>query len=84
MDDPNDYAYARITEFKHLSGQAHPQTSLVYGYPTEEGDPYYPVPRAENQALYRKYQAEANPLRHVTFVGRLATRRYDDLDQVVG
>ncbi len=80
---PNDYAYTRITEFKYLTGQTHPQTSLVYEYPTAEGDPYYPVPRAENQALYKKYQADADALEHVTFVGRLATYRYYNMDQVV-
>jgi UDP-galactopyranose mutase len=80
---PNDYAYTRTTEFKYLTGQAHPQTSLVYEYPTDKGDPYYPVPRAENQALYKKYQAEADALEHVTFVGRLATYRYYNMDQVV-
>lgn len=80
---PNDYAYTRITEFKHLTGQSHPQTSLVYEYPTAEGDPYYPVPRSENQALYKRYQADADRLEHVTFVGRLATYRYYNMDQVV-
>ncbi len=80
---PNDYAYTRITEFKHLTGQTHPQTSLVYEYPTDTGDPYYPVPRAENQALYKRYQADADALEHVTFVGRLATYRYYNMDQVV-
>jgi UDP-galactopyranose mutase len=37
----------RITEFKHLTGQAHPEMSIVYGFPQSEGDPYYPIPRAE-------------------------------------
>jgi UDP-galactopyranose mutase len=80
---PNDHAYTRITEFKHLTGQARPRTSLVYEYQTAEGDPYYPVPRAENQALYKRYQADADALEHVTFVGRLATYRYYNMDQVV-
>ena len=47
---PNDYGYTRITEFKHITGQAHPKTSVVYEYPRAEGDPYYPVPRPENAA----------------------------------
>ena len=51
---PNDYAYTRITEFKHLTGQQHPRTTIVYEYPRAEGDPYYPMPRPENAALYRK------------------------------
>src|SRR5688500_2194061 len=81
---PNDYAYTRITEFKHITGQRHPTTSIVYEYPRADGDPYYPVPRAENAALYERYQAEAERLTDVTFVGRLATYRYYNMDQVVG
>src|SRR4051812_28160617 len=45
---PNDYAYTRVTEFKHLTGQEHPKTALVYEFPQGEGDPYYPIPRPEN------------------------------------
>jgi UDP-galactopyranose mutase len=81
---PNDNAYTRITEFKHLTGQAHACTSIVYEYPCGEGDPYYPVPRAENAALYKRYEAEAEQLDNVSFVGRLATYRYYNMDQVVG
>lgn len=80
---PNDYAYTRITEFKVLTGQQHPQTSVVYEYPRGDGDPYYPVPRPENTALYRKYEAEAEALDDVSFVGRLATYKYYNMDQVV-
>jgi UDP-galactopyranose mutase len=81
---PNDYGYTRISEFKHITGQEHPTTSVVYEYPCAEGDPYYPVPRPENAELYRKYEAEAEVTPNVTFVGRLATYRYYNMDQVVG
>jgi UDP-galactopyranose mutase len=80
---PNEHAYTRVTEFKHLTGQEHPKTSLVYEYPRAEGDPYYPVPRAENAELYRKYQALAEATPKVHFVGRLATYKYYNMDQVV-
>jgi UDP-galactopyranose mutase len=80
---PNDYGYTRISEFKHITGQEHPTTSVVYEYPQAEGDPYYPVPRPENAQLYRKYEAEADAMRNVTFVGRLATYKYYNMDQVV-
>ena len=76
--------YTRVTEFKHLTGQTHPQTSICYEYPSAEGDPYYPVPRPENAALYRRYQALADSAPHVAFVGRLATYKYYNMDQVVG
>jgi UDP-galactopyranose mutase len=76
--------YTRITEYKHLTGQVHERTSITYEYPTAEGDPYYPVPRPENQALFKKYEALALGQPEVTFVGRLATYRYYNMDQVVG
>ena len=76
--------YTRITEYKHLTGQAHARTSITYEYPSADGDPYYPVPRPENQALFKKYEALAIGQPDVTFVGRLATYRYYNMDQVVG
>lgn len=81
---PNDHAYTRITEFKHLTGQRCCGTSIVREYPQAEGEPYYPIPRDENEALFKRYEtlAEAEP--NVTFVGRLAQYRYYNMDQVVG
>ncbi len=84
INHPNEHAYTRVTEFKYLTGQAHPKTSVVYEHPTDQGDPYYPVPRAENAELYRRYKALADVTPHVRFVGRLATYRYYNMDQVVG
>jgi UDP-galactopyranose mutase len=81
---PNDHAYTRITEFKHLTGQQHPGTSIVREYPQAEGDPYYPVPRAENEVLFKRYEALAARETRVMFVGRLAQYRYYNMDQVVG
>ena len=80
---PNDYAYTRCTEFKYLTGQEHAKTSVVYEIPQAEGDPYYPVPRPENAELYRKYQRLAQETAGVHFVGRLATYKYYNMDQVV-
>ncbi len=76
--------YTRITEYKHLTGQQHKKTSVTYEYPAAEGDPYYPVPRPENAELFRRYQALADRTPDVHFVGRLATYRYYNMDQVVG
>lgn len=81
---PQTEAYTRVTEYKHLTGQHHPKTSLTYEYPSETGDPYYPVPRPENEALYKRYEALARATPDVWFVGRLATYRYYNMDQVVG
>jgi UDP-galactopyranose mutase len=80
---PNEHAYTRITEFKYLTGQRHPKTSIVFEYPKEEGDPYYPVPRPENAELYRRYQLLASREQNVLFAGRLATYKYYNMDQVV-
>ncbi|MBV9672582.1 MAG: UDP-galactopyranose mutase, partial [Verrucomicrobia bacterium] len=81
---PNDYGYTRITEMKYLTGQKHPKTSIIYEFPQSEGDPYYPVPRPENASLYRQYQQLADQTPGVYFVGRLASYRYYNMDQVVG
>ena len=80
---PNEQPYTRVTEFKYLTGQKHSKTSVVFEYPKAEGDPYYPVPRPENAELYRKYQILAAEMTNVHFVGRLATYKYYNMDQVV-
>jgi UDP-galactopyranose mutase len=79
-----DVPYTRITEYKYLTGQTAPKTSITYEYPSAVGDPYYPIPRPENQALFKRYEALAVAERDVVFVGRLATYRYYNMDQVVG
>jgi UDP-galactopyranose mutase len=81
---PNDFEFTRITEFKHLTGQLHSGTSIVREYPTDVGDPYYPVPRPDNEALFKRYEALAEQEADVTFVGRLAQYRYYNMDQCVG
>jgi len=78
------YPYTRISEYKYLTGQTAAKTSITYEYPSAEGDPYYPIPRPENQALFKRYEALAIAQSDVTFVGRLATYRYYNMDQVVG
>ena len=87
---PNDHAYTRITEQKHITGQAHQRTTLVTEYPrrhvANETEPYYPIPRAENRALYARYAEAASelPRGSVFFAGRLADYRYYNMDQAVG
>jgi UDP-galactopyranose mutase len=80
---PNDYSFTRITEFKHITGQKHSKTSVVYEFPKADGDPYYPIPRAENNELYKKYQLLTLNSPNTWFVGRLATYKYYNMDQVV-
>ena len=81
---PQDEPYTRVTEYKHLTGQAHSKTSLTFEYPAETGDPYYPIPQVEQQQRFKAYERLANELTRVRFIGRLATYRYYNMDQVVG
>lgn len=80
---PMSKDFTRITEFKHLTGQKAAGTSIVREFPRADGDPYYPIPRPENEALFKRYQALADQEEKVTFVGRLAQYRYYNMDQVV-
>jgi UDP-galactopyranose mutase len=75
--------YTRTTEYKHLTGQTHAKTIVSREYPQATGDPYYPIPRADNRALYERYRKLAAREANVTFVGRLAEYRYYNMDQVV-
>jgi UDP-galactopyranose mutase len=81
---PNDHEFTRITEFKHLTGQSCAGTSIVREYPQSEGEPYYPIPRPETEALFKRYQELARQESDISFVGRLAQYRYYNMDQVVG
>ena len=80
---PNEQLYTRVTEFKYLTGQEHPKTSIVYEFPKSQGDAYYPVPRKENAELYARYKELADATPNVHFVGRLATYKYYNMDQIV-
>ena len=80
---PNEQLYTRVTEFKYLTGQEHAKTSIVYEFPKSQGDAYYPVPRKENAELYARYKTLADTTPNVHFVGRLATYKYYNMDQIV-
>jgi UDP-galactopyranose mutase len=79
---PNEHLYTRVTEFKYLTGQEHSKTSIVYEFPENGGDPYYPVPRPENHEIYKQYKQLADATPGVHFIGRLATYKYYNMDQV--
>jgi UDP-galactopyranose mutase len=84
---PNDHDFTRIVEIKHATGQKLPATTIVREYPQDYGpgrEPYYPIPAPDAKALYQKYADRAASEKKVTFVGRLATYRYYNMDQVVG
>jgi len=76
--------WTRKTEFKHLTGQQHPWTAICTEYPSAEGDPYYPVPQEDSEALAARYRRMARALHHVWIGGRLGAYQYYNMDQVVG
>ncbi len=85
VNEPSeDVPFTRTTEFKHLTGQQAPVTTIVREYPRAEGDPYYPIPRPANAELYERYRALAAGVPDTWFVGRLATYKYYNMDQCVG
>ena len=80
---PNDYEFTRITEFKYLTGQVHQKTTIAYEYPTVEGEPDYPIFNPHFLEKYDEYKNLSNTTPNVVFVGRLATYKYYNMDQVV-
>jgi UDP-galactopyranose mutase len=82
---PGDEPFTRITEPKHATGQESAGTTIIREYPVSVGEPYYPVPRERNAAIYAKYLAlaEREKEKDVHFVGRLANYRYINMDQTV-
>ena len=84
---PNDHDFTRIVEIKHATGQKIGSTTIVREYPQAFGpgrEPYYPIPAPDAKGLYVKYAERAAAEKNVSFVGRLATYRYYNMDQVVG
>lgn len=81
---PQTEDFTRISEYKHMTGQIHPRTAITREYPSAEGDPYYPILHPESAAIFKRYEALAAATPDVWFVGRLATFRYYNMDQVTG
>ena len=85
---PNDNDFTRITEFKHITGQKHHNTTIAYEFPEEyligKNDPYYPIPNEENHLKFNKYIELASKEKNVFFTGRLANYKYYNMDETVG
>ncbi|MEW5313402.1 MAG: hypothetical protein WDW38_004973 [Sanguina aurantia] len=80
--------YTRIVEYKHKPNQpvevyGKKGTVIFKEYSVDHGDPYYPVPNPDNQALYEKYRDMASNEPGVCFVGRLASYKYFNMDQAI-
>lgn len=79
---PNDYDYTRITEFKHFLKNSTAKTVIAKEFSSAQGNPSYPIPTAENVALYQKYAALAGKTNTI-FAGRLGRYQYYSMDQIV-
>ena len=73
--------FTRIIEYKHFGNQISDKTTIVKEYTVDEGEPYYPVPNEKNMKIYEMYRKEAEKLKNVHFVGRLANYKYFNMDQ---
>lgn len=86
---PNNYEWTRITEFKHFLNKQEMSTTIAYEYPQKFikniNEPYYPIPRKENEEQYKKYLSETKKIENsVIFIGRLAEYKYFNMDEIVG
>lgn len=78
--------YTRVIEYKHLPYVENSKNSnsiIIREYPSEIGEPYYPIPSKENQELYEKYQQLAKESKSVHMIGRLANYKYFNMDQAI-
>lgn len=78
-----DEKYTRITEYRHLTGQKANSTSLIYEYPTFDGEPYYPITNKEGNTITKLYLDESKKIKQTQFIGRLAENKYYNMDGIV-
>lgn len=84
---PCNYDYTRIHEYKHYLNDKSDKTVIAKEY-SEFFEPgknkrYYPIPKKENEELYKKYSEEADKLKNIYFLGRLADYKYYDIDKCI-
>jgi len=84
---PNEYEFTRITEYKHITGQENFFSTIAIEFPEEyiigKNEPYYPIPKLENNKIYNMYRAESNKYKSILFLGRLSDYKYYNMDQIV-
>jgi UDP-galactopyranose mutase len=79
--------FTRIVEIKHATGQQIDATTIVREFPkdwTPDDEPFYPIPAPEAHDAYLRYAELSRIETQVSFIGRLATYRYYNMDQVTG
>ncbi len=82
---PNDFNFTRTVEIKHVTNQKSKYTVISKEYPTNRGDPYYPLSDKKNLKLFDKYEKlilKENK-RNIFFEGRLAKYKYFNTDEVI-
>ena len=82
---PNDYKYTRTVEIKHVTKQKSKYTVISKEYPTNKGDPYYPIINVKNLRLFKKYETlmDKEAKNNIFFEGRLARYTYYNTDEVI-
>lgn len=82
-----DVPYTRITEHKHFSPWEEHEGSVCYREFSRacgpDDIPYYPIRQVDEKALLADYVALAKETKGITFVGRLGTYRYLDMDVTI-
>lgn len=84
-----EVTYTRITEHKHFSPweEENIRGTVIYkeySRTCEAGNiPYYPVRLIEGQTLLNEYEKRAQTAENVTFIGRLGTYQYLDMDVTI-
>lgn len=83
----NDVRYTRISEHKHFSPWEHHDETICfkeYSSLAGEGDiPYYPIRLVDDKTILYQYESLARAEENVTFLGRLGTYRYLDMDVTI-
>lgn len=80
--------YTRITEHKHFSPWTQHNDTIYFkeysiAHEPKKTIPYYPVRLAQDKNLLALYQESASKLTQMTFIGRLGTYQYLDMDKVI-
>ena len=79
--------HTRVTEHKHFAPwEDHDATICFREFSRECGPddtPYYPIRLVQEKALLNDYVAAARAETGVTFLGRLGTYRYLDMDVTI-
>ena len=71
-----------------MTGQIHPKTTIVKEFPCQYDyssrlEPYYPIPKKENEVLYGKYRKTASEFPGLLLAGRQADYKYYTMAETI-